>query len=106
MTTFSKHAQMGWSDYARGLPAPREYDGWHEVDQRNYENGRMRAANWQYAVQPKRVAPWSPSQEEYLSMIRGRGVAPAFFNPRDRERSIVPLQMIPKQHRKVEGAAA
>lgn len=37
-------SQVGWADARAGRPYRREYDGWLELDQRNYENGRLRAA--------------------------------------------------------------
>lgn len=37
-------SQVGWADYRAGRGYPREYDAWDELDQRNYENGRLRAA--------------------------------------------------------------
>lgn len=35
----------GWADYRSGAPFPAEYDTWNPPEQRNYENGRLRAAN-------------------------------------------------------------
>jgi hypothetical protein len=37
-------SQIGWADCRAGRPYRREYDSWQELDQRNYENGRLRAA--------------------------------------------------------------
>jgi hypothetical protein len=37
-------SQLGWADCRAGRAYPREYDIWEELDQRNYENGRLRAA--------------------------------------------------------------
>jgi hypothetical protein len=38
-------SDLGWADYRAGLPYHPQYDGWDSVAQRNYENGRLRAAN-------------------------------------------------------------
>lgn len=37
-------SQLGWADARAGRSYRREYDNWEELDQRNYENGRLRAA--------------------------------------------------------------
>lgn len=47
-TPATKHSTRmtwrGWNDYRKGLPFPREYDGWEIDDQRNYSRGRALAA--------------------------------------------------------------
>lgn len=35
---------QGWADYRAGRPYDPAYDGWDQIDQRNYERGRLRAA--------------------------------------------------------------
>jgi hypothetical protein len=35
------YAERGWQDAAKGLPFPRDYDTWHDVDQTNYELSRQ-----------------------------------------------------------------
>lgn len=35
---------LGYNDYTLTLPFPPTYDTWAEMDQKNYENGRLRAA--------------------------------------------------------------
>lgn len=42
-------SDMGWRDYRAGAPFPRDYDLWPRIEQRNYENGRLRAANYKVA---------------------------------------------------------
>lgn len=32
---------MGWSDKAQGFGYNAEYDNWSEINQRNYESGRL-----------------------------------------------------------------
>ena len=38
-------SRWGWSDYRAGRPYRPEYETWSRIQQRNYENGRLRAAN-------------------------------------------------------------
>lgn len=53
-------SQIGWADARAGRPYRREYDGWVELDQRNYENGRLRAAGaalvWKYVPREQTAA--------------------------------------------------
>jgi len=70
MPNTASHAQQGyvspfslrgWRDALRGRPYPRAYDSWLEADQRNYENGRLRAAGaktlWKKKDIPKQQTP-------------------------------------------------
>lgn len=41
--TRSVYSDIGWRDARAGLPFHLDYDRWCEKDQRNYENGRLRA---------------------------------------------------------------
>ena len=43
-------SDIGWADYAAGWPFPADYDTWSRKRQRNYENGRLRAANYVLAT--------------------------------------------------------
>ena len=56
-------SQIGWADARAGRPYRREYDTWVELDQRNYENGRLRAAG--AALVWKRVP-----KEQTASVVR------------------------------------
>ena len=79
-----KFSAAGWTDYATGVPFPRGYDAWREVDQRNYENGRQRAANYRLAT--GRLPRSHVSQPAYLAAIAA--VGPAFLDPKDRAASV------------------
>ncbi len=92
--TYTRHAQLGWKDYRSGLPFPSTYDTWIEIDQRNYENGRQRAAN--YALATGRLLPPSHVQKgTYLATTAC--VGPAFFHKNDKNRSI-PKMPHARQH--------
>jgi hypothetical protein len=56
------------------------------MDQRNYENGRQRAANYRLATGG--LPALHPPSPAYIAAIRA--VGPAFYSPRD-PHSIVPL---------------
>lgn len=47
--TWTQESNTGWLDYAEGMPYPKAYDGWSIAAQRNYEKGRLRAANYKLA---------------------------------------------------------
>jgi hypothetical protein len=84
----NRYSAAGWRDYASGQPYPRAYDTWREVDQRNYENGRMRAAN--YALAGKRLTPQHVLIATYLAAIEQVGAA--FLNTRNAADSIPKMQ--------------
>jgi hypothetical protein len=39
-------SNIGWKDFMQGFMFPYDYDKWSIKEQRNYENGRLRAANY------------------------------------------------------------
>jgi len=88
MAAYKPHALLGWREYAQGLPYPKAYDGWKEIDQRNYENGRMRAANYRLAIGDRPLPPTHPSSATYQAIIAGSGVGHAFLSVNHPERSI------------------
>ena len=75
MIKANSKSHQGWADYASGLPYPVAYDTWREVDQRNYENGRMRAANYQLAIKGGKLPKQQPSLQRYNTMIAVVGAA-------------------------------
>jgi hypothetical protein len=50
-------SERGWAEYRAGMPYPAEYDSWRMLDQFNYENGRLRAAN------VKLARGWLPARQ-------------------------------------------
>lgn len=84
--TYSTESQRGWHDYRAGFGFPLEYDAWSEPRQRNYENGRQRAANYQLAFGSLPRTHVTPARYKLAADI----VGPAFYSPRD-PHSIVPL---------------
>jgi hypothetical protein len=46
----TQQSDWGWFDVYDHADYPQDYDTWSEKDQRNYENGRLRAANVQLAL--------------------------------------------------------
>lgn len=55
-------SDVGWADYRAGLSFPAAYERMTVKEQRNYENGRLRAANTALAlgrVPPKQLSPRS-----------------------------------------------
>ncbi len=85
---YSKHALRGWADYRAGLSYPTEYDTWEEVDQRNYENGRMRAANYRLAT--GRLPSNHVEIRAYKLIVEL--VGPAYFNSLKPDESIAPMK--------------
>lgn len=80
----SLFAQIGWSDHMAEQPFPLEYDTWREVDQRNYENGRQRAANWLFAGKPHISEHATASSYQEIVKLVGA----AFYSSKAREKSI------------------
>jgi hypothetical protein len=85
--SYSLAAQQGWYDYRSGLPFPRDYDTWAELDQRNYENGRQCAANYKLAT--GRIPPTHVTPTTYKHATAH--VGHAFYKAHDPNRTIVPL---------------
>jgi len=84
-------SQRGWRDALRNRPYPRAYDEWSEQDQRNYENGRLRAAGaktlWKYRKDIPRqqtievVAQVSASERGFIPPSRDPSVPPEPLPP-------------------------
>lgn len=81
---WADHAILGWSDYAAGMPYPAQYDTWPEIDQRDYENGRMRAAN--YASSGQRVPHCHVTRAAYRAFTERVGAA--YFASNDPKHNI------------------
>lgn len=84
--TYSDFSEQGWKDYRQGISYPAAYDTWSEKDQRNYENGRMRAANYKLAT--GNLPHTHVAKLRYAAATMNIG--PAFYDSRD------PLTSIPK----------
>lgn len=73
----SPHSMRGWRDGLHGRPYPKAYDGWSEQDQRNYENGRLRAAGARTLWKRKDI----PKQQTAETVVRVAGNRRGFIPP-------------------------
>lgn len=87
----TEYSARGWRDALRGRGYPKAYDGWDEQAQRNYENGRLRAAGartlWKYkkdipAVQtPEVMAAVAANQRGFIPPSRDPNAPPERLPP-------------------------
>jgi hypothetical protein len=74
----TEQSHMGWHDFYTRQPYPSDYDSWSEQDQRNYENGRLRAAN--VSLMTKLPARQSVRLIRLASLKVGKAIPPRRIN--------------------------
>jgi hypothetical protein len=77
----SPFSQRGWRDALRGRPYPQQYDSWPEPDQRNYENGRLRAVGARTLWKRKDIPKAQDALVVKLVAANQRGFIPPSRDP-------------------------